>query len=399
MTRTSGIALGIGAVLCLVIGREVLRSNGDSATGQEVAASDGELIRLRDELNLARAESAERERSLMDKVAELRVELDESQRIRAQREQEWFEYTRTIGMLDQDTEERRPAFLEALEEAEAGPPVPELTRAELAAQEVSRRRVKRMLLDLNALFAAEQVGGLDILEFGSLGEGWVGPVVARTLDDRRRPTGTLVAERLRLECSRSGFTVTLVFEEGFERHGQNEVPFGAAREEGGRRGGVKRIVLAGIDPRPWVEVLPELFDESAARGTPNDGRWDLRRVRLDLNRRFSELPGVGSGLRLRGLGGVDSSVLHDVHLVELDENGAIDRRLFADRMSVRTYGEGLELYLEDGTQERDERSAPFLDGRYRIFLPQADVEAWKAARIPGLAPAALRAEEDTTLGG
>ena len=395
--RLRSLVIGCGVLVFLFLANKFVANRYLKA--KVPTADEVEVTRLHAELQTARAESAERERTLNDKLGELQVELAESQRLRAAREQEWFEYTRTIGMLDQDTEERRPAFLDALEEAQAGPPEPTLSPAELAAQDVRRRRVKRMLLDLNAHFAAEQIGGIDLLELGSLGEGSVGPIVARTLDDRGRPTGTLVADRLRLECSRSGFTVTLVFEEGFERRGQVEVPFGTAREEGGRRGGVKRIVLNGIDPRPWIETLPELFDESALKGTLNDARWDLRRVRLDLNRSLSELDGVGSNLRLRGLGGIQSSVLQDIQLVEIDENGAVERRLFADRMTVKTYGDGLELFLEDGVQERAGRSAAFLEGRYRIYLPHADVAAWKAARIPGLVPAALRAEEDAALGG
>ena len=40
-------------------------------------------------------------------------------------------------------------------------------------------------------------------------------VVLRVLDGMRRPVGSLTAERLRLEGSESGHTLTLVFEQGY----------------------------------------------------------------------------------------------------------------------------------------------------------------------------------------
>jgi hypothetical protein len=89
--------------------------------------------------------------------------------------------------------------------------------------------------------------------------------------------------------------------------------------------------------------------------------------------------------RLRALGGVQDGVLRDVQIERLDVEGRVERRLFADRLCVVEQERGLMLLLEDGAQVRGERKAPFLEGRYPIFLPRADVARWRAAGVPGLA--------------
>jgi hypothetical protein len=43
------------------------------------------------------------------------------------------------------------------------------------------------------------------------------------------------------------------------------------------------------------------------------------------------------------------------------------------------------LLLADGAPVRGARTAPFLEGRYPIFRPRADVARWRAAGVPGLA--------------
>ena len=53
-------------------------------------------------------------------------------------------------------------------------------------------------------------------------------------------------------------------------------------------------------------------------------------------------------------------------------------------MRVRRTGGSLELVLSDGVQVRGGRKAPFLQGVYRVFLPDADAAAWEAAGVPGL---------------
>ena len=106
-------------------------------------------------------------------------------------------------------------------------------------------------------------------------------------------------------------------------------------------------------------------------------------MRQEINRLLAADHRTGAW-RLVALGGVSGSVLQFVHVVELGSDGGIVRRVFADRMRIRRAGGHVELELSDGVQERDGRRAPFLDGRYRIYLTGSDAAEWEAARLPGL---------------
>lgn len=222
------------------------------------------------------------------------------------------------------------------------------------------------------------------------GRGAVGPVVARLSDDRGRLIGALVAEHMRLEVSRAARTVTLVLEDGYESRGGRKVPFGgdaAPAADGPPDGapGAHRVFLGTMDPAPWLELLPEIVaDEDGARRS-DDGRWDLAALRVRLNEllRAADLPS-GAGWRLRALGGVLGAELVDVQLVEYGDDGALLRRVFADRLGIERVGRTVELLLRDGSIERAGRVAPFLEGRLRVVLPRADADAWQAAGVPGL---------------
>ncbi len=312
----------------------------------------------------------------------LRTELADAQAQRVAREQEWLEYTRVLSSLEVPRElelPSQPSFLPAAEEAA---PVEPLDPALAAAIE----RAEDARIDLNALLLAEHVFALDFLELGVMNEGWTGPVVARQLDDRGHLIGTLAADRLRLEVSRSGHSVTLVLEVGWESHGGVHVPFGTPEQEGGDRGGIRRVALPGIDPAPWVRSLPEIVRPEDLAGPPDDGRWNLIELRLVLGERI-RLDSPGGRWRLVGIGGVMGGDIMDVHLAELTAGGRVMRRLFADSMRVRSRGDGLELVLTDGVFERDGEKAPFLDGSYRLFFPAAKPAVWKAAGVPGLSQA------------
>jgi hypothetical protein len=252
-----------------------------------------------------------------------------------------------------------------------------------------------------------------LLEHGRLGDGFVGPVVLRTLDPAGRPLGSICADRLRLEASRAGRTLTIVLEHGYERRNGTVVPFAVPEEARGvgphavppevgsgaelefgepapppaidaehLRRGERRIVLPHVDPTPWVEALSELFaDDAELVLVPDDGLFDARLVRLELNRLLAQ-DGASGAFQVRALGGIADGVLRDVQLVELDAERRTVRRLFADRLSVHEKSSGLLLQLESGVQIKDERKAPFLDDRYRIFLPRAGAEEWRAAGVP-----------------
>jgi hypothetical protein len=332
---------------------------------------------------------------LRRQIAELEAELERETAKRIAREEEWLRYTRAVAALELRSmpEELRfqpdlppEALLEAARAPEPEPSAEEQALAERSA-EIARA--------LRALLAIEEVRGLDLLEAGRLGEGWIGPVVFRLLDDRGRLAGGLYAERLRLEGSRAARTLTLVLEDGYETRAGERSPFARASAPEPANGpapgrGVRRIALPRVDPQPWLEDLGELFATTRLDQPVDDGLWNLTYVRGTLNQLLREDPSAG-WWRLRALDGVLAGVLRGVHLEGFAPDGQLERHLFADRMQVLRADKGLLLLLEDGAQMRGDEKAAFLDGRFRIFLPRADAGAWEAAGVPGLAEPTERA--------
>jgi hypothetical protein len=320
---------------------------------------------------------------LQEEVLALRVELAEREEQHTRRELEWLEFTRALSRLEVPDIVATPAQPAFLFEPEPAPPLDPAARSAAAADDAAADRAARARLDLNALLIAEHVFALDFFEIGRVNDGWAGPVVVRELDDRGRMVGTLAADRLRLEASRAGRSVTLVFEVGWESRGGVRAPFGPPEKEGGERGGTRRIQLPGVAPAPWIEALPELLRPEDLRTTPDDGRWNLVELRLLLDERL-RLDSPAGRWRLIAVGGVVGGDMLDVHLAEIGSTRRVERRMFADTLRVRRRGAGLELTLFNGVIERDGEKAPFLEGRYRLYLPDADPEVWKAVGVPGL---------------
>lgn len=348
-----------------------------------------ELTRLRALLERERAGWAEKEAGYRRRIADLEAELVRTSEDRLRREQEFLDFTRLLAavapqprvpeafdLLGGGARDEDPGRAAGGAGEEPGP-------ADTDPQEAARReREREVFLGLRSLLVAEQVDGLELLEAGLLGEGWIGPVVLRTIDERGRPSGTLSADRLRLEGSRAARTLTIVLEGGYERRGGRCVPFAGTRE-GQERGGARRIELPAVDPRPWIEALPELFAIEAFEPSADDGRWSLSLVRHALNELLAG-DVAGGSYRLAALGGVRDGVLRDVRLDQLDPEGRVERRLFADRLTLRRQAQGVLLLLEDGAQMRSDRKLPFLEGRYRVFLPGARPDDWQRAGLPGL---------------
>jgi len=327
---------------------------------------------------------------LEDEVARLERELARERARRAEREQAFLEFSRLLGEL--------PAGKQlGLDPAElAGspaPPSPE-EEARLAAEERARARAAELGRSLSLLMRFEGLRGLDLLEAGTLLPGppsAMGPVVFRCLDERGLLTGSVRAERLRLEASRAAHTLTLVLEQGFESHGGERVPF---------TDGVRRITLRDTDPEPWLAECPELFDSAELARANDDGLWPLAAVRRELNRLLALDTGPG-WYRLHSLGGVRGTELVDVQLEEFEPAGRLARRMFADRLRLSLEDGSVVLELRDGAYVRGGEKQPFRDGLHRIVLPAADVAAWRAAALPGFAapPARETAAKDTAPGG
>ena len=348
---------------------------------QDAEEARAEAARLREQL--AQLEGA---RSTAEaEVERLGVELARRDALLVQRQQELVALSELAALAGRDE-----LSFEALAQLDPDAAVRSLQGPELSepGPDPAVERAERMVPTLQGLLLAEGVRGWQVVTLGRLGDGAVGPVVLRVLDERGRPAGLVAAERLRLEASRAGRTVTLVLEEGREERGGVSLPFEGALsvEASGAhlRGGVRRIEVTGVAVDPWLEALPELFRAEDLRPALDDGLWDLVAVRQELNLLLAEQEASGRW-RLGGLGGVVGTELRDIQLVELDAEGRPARRLFADRLVLESNpGGGLRLRLQDGVQHRGQEQTPFLDGRFTIALPRADAAAWRRVGLPGL---------------
>ena len=347
-----------------------------------------------------------REAKLLRRIDELQAELINERRMRTDREFEWLEFTRALAVLEVPNRPEAPDFLglPPLKAEEAKP-------HELREEEAAQQRSRELLTQLRAMLAAEQVHGIDVLETGTVQDGWCGPFVARLVDEYGRPTGSLAAERLRLEMSYAAHTVTLVLEDGYENRGGVRVPFKegqkasqskekqAQKDESlpADRRGVRRIHLPGVNPADWIEAMPELFGDFDQHLPVDDGKWDRSAVRVRVNELLAK-KSAANGWRVRGIGGIYRGELRDVHWAEVDLRGSITRRLFADRCKLSENGKGIRIDLYGGVQVRGSQQVPFLDGRFRIMLPQALASDWVEAGLPGLVPGTPQGEELTEPG-
>lgn len=351
-------------------------------------SANAELEKLRREYDAAQASWAERERELLARTSALDIELVGITEQSLRREQQFLAINESYTALATSEAPRELALAMMGVEPEPEPePPPEPGPAELYRIE----RSKEIGRALRSLLLLEGVDSLVLLESGLLANGFIGPVVCRLVDERGRPVGSLSAERLRLEASRAGRTLTIVFEQGYERRGGEKIPFEDG-EPGLERTGTRRILLPQVDPDPWIERAPELFGPESLAPLVDDGRWHVFLVHRRLNELLESDPASGYW-RISGLGGVVDDVLRTVELENLDRNGHLIRRLLADRMKIELSDKGILLRLEDGVQQSGGRKHAFLDGRYRIFLPSAEQAIWSDAGLPGLVEA-----KESTLG-
>jgi hypothetical protein len=327
---------------------------------------------------------------LEDQVARLERELERERTRRAEREQAFLEFSRLLGELPAG----KQLGLGPAEVAGTPPPPTPEEQARLDAEQKAHERAAELGRSLSVLMRLEGLRGLDLLEAGTLLPGppaAIGPVVFRCLDERGLLTGSMRAERLRLEGSQAAHTLTLVLEQGFESRGGERVPFAD---------GVRRITLQDVDPEPWLKDCPELFDSADLARANDDGLWSLAAVRRELNRLLAMDTRLG-WYRLHSLGGVRGNELVDVQLEEFEPGGRLQRRLFADHLRLSLEDGSVVLELRDGAYVRGSEKQPFRDGVHRILLPTADVAAWRAAELPGFSapPARKTATEETPPGG
>lgn len=362
----------------LLLASLVLVSCGLSSEPTGAAQQSAEREREADELAAEnaslRAQLGGGAEACAEQLEQLRSQLEAAHRSRAEREYAWFEYNRALALLELD--DRVPTFtIDPDYEPKTVESPPGESPAEILAREMVRR-AGEIETSLKQFLLVEEIRGIDLLELGSLDRGAVGPVVFRLLDDRGRLAGGLSAERMRLEASRAGHTVTLVLENGYESRGGERMPF---------ESGVRRIVLPYVDPQPWIDSFPELFPLDKVRPPLDDGRWDRARVKREVNTLMREAAGGGAYHRLSRVEGILGDTLQLVQLEAYNATGGLERRLFADRMDINSEAGGVRITLTDGVIVRAGTRRPFVGGRHSIYLPGADGRAWEAARIPGLA--------------
>jgi hypothetical protein len=398
-----GAARGIAALTSSVFGALLVlggaacspaTSQGPSQLERENAALRDEVQRLRARLATTAA-AAEPEalaaaqvevlpaENLREQIALLRRELAREQELRLEREREWLRYTSAFDALGGDALPEGAEFTPQVPEDELPKP-PEPVKVD----ETLLARADAVERSLRALLQVEGVRGIDLLEAGELEGGAIGPVVFRVLDARGRLAGSLIAARLRLVGSRTARSLTIVLEDGYESRGGVRLDFEAGTTADGEREpfGVRRIELEDVDPMPWVSAVPELFGGVELAAPKDDGRWNLTYVRASLNR-LLRIDVERGYWRLKNLGGVVAGVLHDVHFEQFGPDGKLERRLFADRLRIERKERGVALVLEDGATLRGDEKTPFLDGRFRIYLPRAEQAEWNAAGLPGLSSA------------
>ena len=355
---------------------DVVEDASTAALREALAQRDRELAELR--ASVERAAAGPSRQQLLDRVSELEIELGREQAERLAREQEWLRFTRAISSLELASLPDELEFVPEVPEVEPPPaPEPERSAAELE-RERRLARAAEIQTTLSSLLTIEEVGSLSVLDVGELGDGWIGPVLFRINGAGGRLAGSLYAERLSLEGSRAGRTLTIVLEEGYETRAGERVPFARPNPLLPPR---RRIVLPYLDPTRWAESLPELFASEPLEELADDGQWNLAMVRGTLNLLLREDAAQG-WFKLRSLGGVTGDVLRAVHLEELDAQGRTRRHVFADRLKISIKQQGVLVELEDGASLKGEQKTPFVDGALRLYFPRANHAHWSDEHVP-----------------
>jgi len=390
---------GWGALAnCLALGLTACGPavDGERSLDQESGAEDPSVVALRAELEQVKEELGARAKEHELLIGSLQAELAQAGEARLAREQEWLTWTQAISALAPEGVVEVPDFQVELSEEEIETLSPEAKPLEEPRDEARLARSEEIERSLRTLLRLEWVDGLALLEAGLLSdEGWTGPCVFRLINSEGRAVGSVSAERLYLEGSLTGRTLTLVLEEGYERRAGDLLPF-EGTEVGKRRGGERRIVLVRTDPRPWMDALPELFREQEPAPTLGDTEKTYGELRRAVNQLLSE-DAAGGRWRLEAFEGLGDAGLMGVNLIDLDVDGRTKRHLFADHLRVERRASGVVLVLNDGIQMRGGRKTPFLDGRFRIFLPQALHAGWEEAGV--LAPLAQDPREGAAEAG
>lgn len=367
MKRTLAHRFGLGS---LSVGFSL--AAGVSIVHMQSAPKEPQLAWQSQEVHLQNDVLALENAALTKRVANLEYKLTVSEERRFAQEQEFLLWQNVLSGLDPQGLLRTAGLLDNIEVEQVVAEVP-------VALDPLAIEARELAISLNHLMASEGIHSLDLLEAGRTQAGRMGPVVFRMLDDKGRLVGSLAAESVHLEASVTARTVTMILINGKETHGGFAAPFD-----------LRRIPFNFVDPWPWVEAIPGLFpDFQAGQATPSgidDGKWELEPLRERLNELLREDP-INGYYKVKHIDGVLKDKLRGLHLVEYSPAGLSIRHIFADVGTLSLGDRGATILLEDGASMRGDEKTAFLRGRFRIYLPKADQDLWKAESLPGLGSA------------
>ncbi len=165
--------------------------------------------------------------------------------------------------------------------------------------------------------------------------------------------------------------LVLEFFDGWKAQGGTRTPL----PDGGLR-----IDLDGVDVDAWLLHLPEL-EIAESRDTAAD-KAAADAVRVAIDALISE-KGSFHYYRMSALGSVDGRTLRMVQITWYRNDGLLVKTLEADSMEVLLHDSGaVELLLRDGAFREGADKHPFSGDRFRLHLPNQDLERWRSSGIP-----------------
>lgn len=179
------------------------------------------------------------------------------------------------------------------------------------------------------------------------------------------------AAQVDLSLHRMTGMLVLEFFDGWKAQGGTRIPL----PDGGLR-----IDLDGVDVDAWLQHLPELEAVEAQESAADKAAAEAVRVAID-----SLISEKGSYLyyRMSALESVDGKTLRMVQINWFRNDGTLVKTLEADSMEVLLHDSGaVELQLQDGAFLEGGDKHPFSGDRFRLHLPNQDLERWRSSGIP-----------------
>lgn len=165
--------------------------------------------------------------------------------------------------------------------------------------------------------------------------------------------------------------LVIEFFDGWKAQGGSRTPLPA--------GGL-RIDLDGVDVDAWLVHLPSLEVLESQNGAADKAAAEA--VRLAIDALISQ-KGSFRYYRMSSLGAVDGKTLRMVQINWYHNDGTLLKTIEADSMEVLLHDSGaVELQLHDGAFLEGLVKHPFSGDRFRLHLPNQDLDRWRSSGIP-----------------